>query len=205
MTEKEKMISGKLYHFSDEELVKLSTKCKNLCLEYNSLSFDNESRKKEILKLLMPNSSSDIVIHAPIYFDYGCFTKMGYGCFANFNLTILDVCPVTIGKNVYFGPNVSIYTALHPLIAKERIPYIDDNGVFTDIEYGKPVTIGDNCWIAGSVIIFPGVNIGANSVIGAGSLVTNDIPENVLAYGSPCKVIRQIDEKESVYLKKELL
>ena len=125
-------------------------------------------------------------------------------CDANFNFTVLDCAPVTIGDDVFFGPNVCIATAVHPLIAVERNMYETEHGMLTDREYAKPIVIQSGCWIASNVVVCGGVTIGQGSVIGAGSVVTRDIPEGVFAAGNPCRVIRKITEQDSVYLKKEL-
>ena len=124
---------------------------------------------------------------------------MGKNSYANFNFTVLDICPVTIGDNVFFGPNVSLLTPLHPFQYQDRNPYKDpETGRTNEIEYGAPITIGDNCWIAGNVTVCGGVTIGTGCVIGAGSVVTRDIPENSLAVGNPCRVIRKITEKDGL-------
>lgn len=205
MTELEKMLQGKIYDPNDEEIYKLRVNAHKLAKIYNDTTEDEVGKRKEILDKLIPNRGEGVYLQGPIYFDYGCFTKIGKNSYANFNLTILDVCPVTIGENVFMGPNVSILTPLHPFMYQERNLYTNDKGVITDKEYGKPISIGDNCWIAGNVTILAGVNIGKGCVIGAGSVVTKDIPDNTLAYGNPCKPIRKITENDSIYLRKELL
>ena len=134
-------------------------------------------------------------MQGPIQFDYGVFTEFGENCYANFNFTVLDCAPVKIGSNVFFGPNVSLLTPIHPMCWQERNQFVREDGVMTDREYAKPITIGSNCWICGNVTVCGGVTIGEGSVIGAGSIVTRDIPANVLAAGNPCRVIRQIENK----------
>lgn len=126
-------------------------------------------------------------------------TEIGDNSYANFNLTILDTCPVKIGKNVFIGTGVSIVTPLHPFRYQERNIFLSDKGYYTDKEYGKPITIEDNCWIASNVTICGGVTIGEGSVIGAGSVVVKSIPKNSFAAGNPCRVIREITEKDSIY------
>lgn len=195
MTEKEKMLCGKIYDPSDAELLNLRVKAHKLCAEYNLL-LENDPRRAELLKELGINP--DIYLQGPIQFDYGCFTTIGAGTYANFNFTCLDCCPVTIGKNVFFGPNVSILTPIHPLRWQDRNPYLKPDGTTTDKEYAKPITIGNNCWIAGNVTICGGVTIGDGCVIGAGSVVTRDIPSNSLAVGVPCKVVREITEDDAL-------
>ena len=142
-------------------------------------------------------------IQGPVQFDYGN-TTFGKECYANFNLTVLDVCPVTIGDRVFFGPNCSLVTPLHPYCKEERCFKRKEDGTVYDLEYGKPITIGSDCWLASNVVVCAGVTIGEGCVIGAGSVVTRDIPPNSLAAGNPCRVIREITEADSVYLKKEL-
>ena len=198
MNEKEKMLLGKLYDPIDDELLKLRKKAHRLCHEYNQTLEDDLEKRNKILKELGISLGSDVFLQGPIYFDYGCFISTGDKSYANFNLTILDTCPITIGKNVFIGPNVSIVAPIHPLRYQERNMYLSEKGYLTDKEYGKPITIGDNCWIAANVTICGGVTIGEGSVIGAGSVVTRSIPENSLAFGNPCKVIRKITEKDSI-------
>ncbi len=198
MSEKEKMLSGKLYDPSMEDLPILRATAHDICREYNSLS-ETEPKRQELIQKLLPNAEKNVYFQGPIQFDYGVFTKIGENSYANFNFTCLDCAPVTIGKNVFFGPNVSILTPVHPLRFQERNAFQKEDGNFTDLEYAKPITIGDNCWIAGNVTICGGVKIGSGSVIGAGSVVTRDIPENTIAVGVPCKPIREITEKDSLF------
>ena len=192
MNEKEKMLLGKLYDPSDDELQALRKKAHKLCLEYNQTLEDDAEKRRSILKDLGISLGQNVFLQGPIYFDYGCFISIGDNSYANFNLTILDTCPVTIGKNVFIGTGVSIVTPLHPMKYQERNPFISEKGYLTDNEYGKPITIEDNCWIATNVTICPGVTIGEGSVIGAGSVVTRSIPKNSFAAGNPCKVIKTI-------------
>lgn len=193
---KNKMLQGKMYDPSDKELVELRNRCHDLCREFNKLS-DNDPRRNEILKEMKISLGKNVYLQGPIYFDYGCFVSIGDNSYANFNFTVLDTCPVKIGKNVFIGTGVSLVTALHPLRYQERNTF-ESNGHITDLEYGKPITIEDNCWIASNVTICPGVTIGEGSVIGAGSVVTRSIPKNSLAVGNPCRVIREITEKDKI-------
>ncbi len=205
MSELERMLEGKIYDPNDEELVKLRQNAHKLSKQYNdTFDFENEKRKK-ILDELMPFKGKNVYLQGPIYFDYGVNTTFGDNSFANFNLTILDVCKVTIGNNVFIGPNVSILTPLHPLRYQDRNPYLSEKGYITDKEYGAPIVIMDNCWIAGNVTILPGVTIGKGCVIGAGSVVNKSIPDNSLAFGNPCVVKRTITEEDRLSLKKEIL
>ena len=203
MTEKEKMISGQIYDPNDEELLILRRKAHKLSKLYNDTLEDEVERREEFLNELLPNHGIGTYLQGPVYFDYGAFTKVGKNFYSNFNFTVLDVCPVTIGDNVFVGPNVSILTPKHPLRWQERNIYKSEKGYFTDKEYGAPVTIGDNCWIAGNVTICAGAKIGAGCVIGAGSVVTGEISENSLAYGNPCRVVRKITEADITDINKE--
>lgn len=205
MTEKERMLAGKIYDPNDEELLKLRRNAHKLCKDYNETYEDEEVRRKEILDEILPGRGEGAYLQGPIYFDYGVFIKVGKNFYANFNFTVLDVCPVTIGDNVFIGPNVSILTPKHPLCWQDRNIYQSENGYVTDKEYGAPISIGDNCWIAGNVTICAGAKIGSGCVIGAGSVVTGGIPENSLAYGTPCRVVRKITEADRLENKKELL
>lgn len=204
MTEYEKMLAGKIYSPGDPEPNKLGHNQHNLVLEYNKL-YDTDPKRNELIDKIFPHHKGSIYVQGNLYVDYGIHTYIGDNFYANNGLTILDVCPVTIGDNCFFGPNVSIYTPLHPLRYQERNQYFDETiGRNTDKEYGAPVTIGNNCWFGGNVVVLPGVKIGNGCVIGAGSVVTHDIPDNYLAYGNPCKAIREITEEDSIYKKPEL-
>jgi len=196
MTEKEKMISGKIYDPSDKELTQLRQNAHRLCTEYNVLP-ETDEKRGEVLKSLGINGSA-FYLQGPVQFDYGCFTTIGVNSYANFNFTCVDCCPVTIGDNVFMGPNVSLLTPMHPLRWQDRNQYAKPDGTMTDKEYAKPITIGNNCWIAGNVTVCGGVTIGDGCVIGAGSVVTRDIPTNSLAVGVPCRVIRGITEADSL-------
>lgn len=203
MSEKEKMLAGKIYDPTDEELTILRTKAHRLSQHYNTL-FEDDDLRNTIIDELIPSKGEGLYLQGPIYFDYGIFTSFGKNCYANFNFTVLDVCPVNIGSNVFFGPNCSLMTPLHPLRWQERNIKFKDDKIAYDDEYAKPINIGDNCWIAANVVITGGVTIGEGCVIGAGSVVTKDIPANSLAAGNPCKLIREINEKDSIKYKKEL-
>ncbi len=204
MTEYEKMLAGKIYSIIDKKTADLAHNQHNLVLEFNKL-YDGDPKKQELLNKIFPNHNGEIYIQGNLYVDYGVHTYIGDHFFANYGLTILDVCPITIGDNCFFGPNVGLYTPLHPLRYQERNKYYDEGAKsFTDKEYGAPIKIGNNCWFGGNVIVLPGVTIGDGCVIGAGSVVTHDIPDGYLAYGNPCKAIRKITEEDSIYKKKEL-
>ena len=135
-------------------------------------------------------------LQGPVYFDYGRNTTFGKHCDVNFGLTCLDVCPVTIGDNVLIGPNVTIATPMHPLVPEERNVREREDGSLYNLEYAKPITIEQNCWLAANVVVCGGVTIGEGSVIGAGSVVTRDIPPHSIAAGNPCRVIRQVTDED---------
>lgn len=198
MTQKERMLQGLIYDPSDNELVSLRYKSHKLCLEYNNTTEEEVEKRSAILKELGIKLGNNVYLQGPIYLDYGCFISIGDNSYANFNLTVLDTCPVTIGKNVFIGTGVSIVTPLHPLRYQERNLYQKENGQMTDKEYGKPIVIEDHCWIASNVTICGGVTIGEGSVIGAGSVVTCSVPKNSLAVGNPCKVVREITDKDKI-------
>lgn len=199
-----RMLEGKIYNPADKELQEIAHECHCNCILYNQ-TYDIDTKKRnKLINKIFPNHKGLIYIQGNLYVDYGVFTYIGENFYANNGLTILDTCKVTIGDNCFFGPNVSIYTPLHPLRYQERNSYYDKElKRYTDKEYGSPVTIGDNCWICGNVTILPGVKIGDGCVIGAGSVVTRSIPKNSLAFGNPCKVKRKITDKDKI--KKELL
>ena len=184
MTEKEKMLAGEVYCAIDPQLLKELAEAKEVIHDYNLLRPSENEKKLELLKGLLGHIGDDkIIINQPFRCDYGKQISIGKRFFANFNFTILDEAPVTIGDDCFVGPNVSIYTACHSTDPLERN---------TRQEWAKPVTIGNNVWIGGSVTILPGVSIGDNVSIGAGSVVVNDIPSNTIAVGNPCKVIKQL-------------
>lgn len=195
LSEREKMLRGDPYDPSDKELTQLRTKAHRLSQLYNTTLETEEAKRREILDELLPNRGGNCYLQGPVQFDYGVFTTVGDNFYANFNLVILDICPVTIGDNVLFGPNCTVAAAMHSLNPAERRMKTREDGSAYDIEFGKPVTIGNDCWIASNVVICGGVTIGDNCVIGAGSVVTRDIPANSLAAGNPCRVIRRIAEQ----------
>ncbi len=190
MTEKEKMLSGQYYDPTDKELTELRVKAHRLSMEYNNTTETELTKRKEILDELLPNRGEGTYLQGPIQFDYGVFTSVGKNFYANFNFTVLDTCPVTIGDNVFFGPNCTVATALHDLDPIGRRMKKRPDGSLYDLEYGKPVTIGNDCWIASNVVICAGVTIGNNVVVGAGSVVTRDIPDNCVVGGVPARKIK---------------
>ena len=188
MIEKELIESGLTYSFEEFKRPAELDATRDVIHRYNSLIPSQEEEKKAILKELLGHIGDDeIIINQPFYCDYGKQIRVGKRFFANFNFTVLDEGPVIIGDDCFIGPNVSIYTACHSTDPVERN---------TRKVWSKGVTIGDNVWICGSVTILPGVTIGNNTTIGAGSVVTKDIPDNVIAVGNPCKVIKEITPKK---------
>ena len=182
MTEKEKMLAGMVYDAATPELIAELQNTREILYEFNMLRPSETQRMKEILKGLLGHTGDDnFLINQPFRCDYGKQISIGKRFFANFNFTVLDEAPVSIGDDCFIGPNVSIYTACHSTDPIERN---------TRQEWAKPVTIGNNVWIGGSVTILPGVTIGDNVTIGAGSVVTRDIPSNTVAVGNPCKVVK---------------
>lgn len=204
MTEKEKMLAGKIYDASDEELKCFRETAHRLSREYNLLDECDLNARAKILRALLPNADKSAYLQGPVQFDYGIFTELGENFYANFNLTVLDCAPVKIGNNVFIGPNCSLVTPVHPLLSRERKPAVRTDGSVFAQEYAKPITIGDDCWLATNVTVCGGAVIGNGCVIAAGSVVTGAIPPNSLAGGIPCKVIRTLSEKDSIELKKEL-
>ena len=197
MTETEKMLDGKMYDGFDPDIVNARARAHKLSLQYNQTYEFDKSEREQILNELLPHRAEGVYLQGPIYFDFGTNTTFGKRSYANFNFTVLDICPVTIGKDVFIGPNVSLLTPLHPLCPIDRNLYFSNKkGYMTQHEYGAPITIGNDCWIAGNVTVCGGVTIGDGCVIGAGSVVTRDIPPNSLAVGNPCRVLRQITEAD---------
>ena len=192
MTEKEKMLAGELYDCGDPELIYLCMRGKNLMQQYNSLDYSDKTEQIRILCGVLGSMGSHTQITAPFYVDYGKFIHLGNNCEINMNCVFLDGNLITIGDNALIAPGVHIYTVFHPTSARER----NNKNVSKDFPYAvsktAPVTIGNNVWIGGGSIILPGVTIGDNVTVGAGSVVTKSIPDNVLAYGNPCRIIKKM-------------
>lgn len=190
MNQKDRMLAGLPYQAWKDGLAEERMACKKRVYAYNMLPPWETEKADALIKELFGKTGGTIHVEAPIHCDYGKNIEVGDNFFANYNLTVLDVGRVVIGDNAQIAPNVSIYTAGHPLHPDSR-----NSGY----EYGIPVTIGNNVWIGGSAVILPGVTIGDNVVIGAGSVVTKDLPDNVLAAGNPCRVLRAITEADRDY------
>lgn len=195
MTEKEKMLAGKPYLAFGEELSNERQHAKVLNYELNQLHPLDLEKRQDILKKLLGKTGETFYVEPPFRCDYGYNIEIGENFYSNYNCTILDCAKVTIGNNVMFAPNVSLFTAGHPIHSEPR-----NEG----IEYAFPITIGDNVWIGGNVVVNPGVSIGENCVIGSGSVVTKDIPANSIAVGNPCRVINEITDEDKVYYFKNL-
>ena len=188
MTEWEKAQAGYLYDANyEKEIIKMREKCADLCHDFNMCKPSDVDRQKEILTKIIGNIKGRFVITAPFYCDYGINISVGDNFYANYNVTILDGAPVTFGNNVFIAPNCVFSTAGHPLNVEQR-----NKG----LEIALPITVGDNVWIGTQVSVLPGVTIGNNTVIGAGSVVNRDIPDGVIAAGNPCRVIRKITEED---------
>lgn len=188
MTEKEKAQKGMLYDAGyDEQLLEEMAYCREVCFEINALSPSKIEEQKQLIKKIIPTAKEDFTIIPPFRCDYGYNITFGKNFYANYNCTILDGAKVTFGDHVFIAPNCGFLTAGHPLDVEQR-----NQG----LEYAYPITIGNNVWIGAGVQVLPGVNIGDNTVIGTGSIVTKDIPANVIAAGNPCRVIREITDED---------
>jgi maltose O-acetyltransferase len=183
-TEREKMLAGELYDPLDQELVLARDRARGLCQELNATREEQREERRRILKALLGRGGDDVWMQPPFFCDYGGNILLGKKCFFNFNCVVLDVCEVAVGDYTLFGPAVQIYTATHPLNAALRRKQ----------EFAKPVAIGSDVWVGGGAIICPGVRVGDRAVIGAGSVVTRDVPAGVFAAGNPCRVVREITE-----------
>jgi maltose O-acetyltransferase len=193
MTEKEKILSGSLYTV-DGELRRGLLNARKITRQYNATTEDEAEIRKKLLSELFARIGENIYIEPPFRCDYGSNIFIGENFYANYDCVILDVNRVTIGSNVKFGPRVCVYTAGHPIDARVRRSLL---------EFGKPVTIGDDVWVGGNAVINPGVTIGNNVVIGSGSVVTKNIPDNVVAAGNPCRVLRPITDEDRKYWEAE--
>ena len=194
MDHKERMLKNLPYKAWLDGLSEERMECKKKIYEYNNLPPEKTEEKTKLIKEILGKTGDYINIEAPFHCDYGYNIEIGENFFANYNFIVLDVGKVRIGENVQIAPNVAIYTAGHPLHPDSR-----NSGY----EYGIDITIGDNVWIGGNTCIMPGVTIGNNVVIGGGSVVTKDIPDNMIAVGNPCRVVREITEADRDFYYKE--
>lgn len=191
MTEKEKMLNGENYNSRDPELIAMYHKTRQLLKQYSLADTTDAQGRRNLLEQLLGFIDRGVWIEAPFFCEYGQNISIGENTFINFNCVFLDNNKITIGKNGLIAPHVQIYTASHPLVASQRIVKQEHGSTYTTS--ALPVTIGDNVWIGGNTVIMPGITIGNNVTIGAGSVVTRNIPSNVLAFGNPCKVIKDLD------------
>jgi maltose O-acetyltransferase len=181
-TERDKMLAGELYDPFDTELAEARVRARDLCQTLNATRETEQDERRRLLTALFGAGGDEVWMQPPFFCDYGSNIFLGKRVFFNFNCVVLDVCAVRIGDYTLFGPSVQIYTATHPLEAELR----------RTREFAKPITIGSDVWVGGAAVICPGVTIGSKSVIGAGSVVTRDIPDGVFAAGNPCRVVRQL-------------
>lgn len=193
MTEMERMLAGKLYIAQGNEIIDGILRARQLLDQFNRAEAMEFDLRDEVLKALLGHIGEGSSINPPFRCDYGSNIFVGDLFFANYDCIFIDVCPITIGNNVFFGPRVCLYTAGHPVDADVRN---------LNLEYGKPITIGNDVWLGGNVIVNPGVTIGDNVVIGSGSVVTKDIPSGVIAAGNPCRVLREITDEDRAYWNK---
>ena len=195
MTVKEKMHSGKLYLLSDEEIVKEQTMCLEKLYDYNATRPLEQEKRAALLKEMFAEIGEGCYIEPPLHANFGGrHVHFGKNVYANFNLTLVDDTHIYVGDHTMIGPNVTIASAGHPIL-----PELREKGY----QFNMPVHIGKNCWIGAGVVIVPGINIGNNTVIGAGSIVTKDIPANSVAVGNPCRVIREIHDRDREYYFKD--
>ncbi len=206
MKEEEKIFRGILFRPGDPELKAMKLRSHKLSAEYSRTNEDDVELRARLLELILLEFGEGSFIQGPVFFHYGKHTRIGKRCFFNYNLTIQDDAPVVIGDDNNFGPNTTIVTPVHPMLPDERRTLFDKDGHPGHYCYARPVIIGSDCWFGANVVVCPGVTIGDGSVIGAGSVVTRDIPPLSFAAGSPCRVIRPITrEKDSMLGKPEIL
>lgn len=196
--EEEKIFAGQLFSPGDPELKAIKLRSHNLCADYNRTYEDETEKRAKLLRDIVGELGENSFIQGPMYFHYGVHTKIGKRFFGNFNLMVQDDAPVTIGDDCNFGPNVTIVTPVHPMLPEERFRMAGPDGSLRHLCYAKPVHIGNDCWFGANVVVCPGVTIGDGCVIGAGSVVTKDIPQRVFAAGNPCRVIREITEADTM-------
>jgi maltose O-acetyltransferase len=205
MREEEKIKAGILFCPADPELKAMKLRTHKLNQDYNRLYEDETEKRTEIIKSILGEIGEGTFFQGPITFHYGVHTTVGKRCFFNFNITVQDGAEVTIGDDCNFGPNVTIVTPVHPMLPDERKEILCADGVKRRLCYAKPVHIGNDCWFGANVVVCPGVTVGDNCVIGAGSVVVKDIPSNTFAAGNPCRVIRELTEADSMINKPDIL
>ncbi|MEJ8735548.1 sugar O-acetyltransferase [Mediterraneibacter sp. ICN-202921] len=188
MSEKQKCQSGVLYDANyNKNLVEERNRCKDVCFAFNNCLPSRKEHRKNIIKPIFGKADDTFQIESDFWCDYGYNIELGRNFYANHGCIILDEAKVMFGDNVFIGPNCGFYTAGHPIDPQLRVK---------GLEYAKPITIGSNVWFGGNVVVMPGVMIGDDVIIGAGSVVTKDIPTGVIAVGNPCRVLRKITEEE---------
>lgn len=197
MSEHDKILAGRLFDARGTELRSVKRLAHDLCQKYNQTFEGEADTRAALLRQLLGGCGDNVYFQGPIYFNYGFHTTVGRNCFANYQFVVSDDAPVTIGDDCMFGPNVTIVTPFHPLIPEERRGMVNEEGKEFCPCYAKPVVIGNDVWVAAGVTICGGVTIGDGAVIGAGSVVLHDVPPRVLAAGNPCRVIREITDKDT--------
>ncbi len=180
------MVAGEMYEPQDPELGRMRKQARDLCWALNATQESEQAARRRLLEQLLGSGGDSVWLQPPFFCDYGANIHLGQKVYFNFNCVVLDVCEVRIGEFTLFGPAVQIYTATHPLNAAQRRRQ----------EYAKAIEIGSDCWIGGGAILLPGVKIGSKSVIGAGSVVTRDVPSGVVAAGNPCRVLREVTDND---------
>lgn len=189
-SQKERMLAGELYVAHDAELGRENQRARRLTRLFNQTTEEQPEERQRLLKAMFKHFGPGGYVEPPFHTDYGTNTTIGKNFYANYDAIFVDCGPITIGDNVFMGPRVGLYTAGHPIDAAIRAE---------QLEYGKGITIGNDVWMGGNVVVNPGVTIGNNVVIGSGSVVTHDIPDNVVAVGNPCRVLREINQRDHDY------
>jgi len=205
MREEEKIFAGQLFSPGDPELKAIKLRSHKLSKAYSDMQEDDAEARAALAKLILAEFGEGSFMQGPIFFHYGKHTRIAERNFINYNFTVQDDAPVTIGPDNNFGPNCTIVTPVHPMLPDERYLMLNEKGEKKHMCYAKPVVIGHDNWFGANVVVCPGVTIGSNCVIGAGSVVTRDIPDNSFAAGVPCRVIREIGEQDSMKYKPEIL